>query len=158
MVSITSFPVGSALLRMAGFQPRVKRADEIVNNSAVLQNDNDLLVAVEATSTYLVLICAIYRASAVADFQTAFAIPAGAELDGVKFPDLTGSNWQRNVSTGPESHIGDGVAIDGTFLYVGRLVVAGTAGNLTLQWAQNTAEATDCTVRLGSWMLVLKVA
>ena len=139
-----------------------KTATETVNNSTTLQNDDTLLAALVA-SEVVAFECAVrYNASATADMKFAFTVPAGATLNwgmagGYRDAALN------NVNTGST---GSGVALDIStagagaeefLLLVGTVVNSTTAGNLQLQWAQNTANVSDAAVAAGSWLKVWRV-
>jgi hypothetical protein len=151
----------------------VKSADETVTNSASLQSDNHLLFTTTANAKYLVDIALFVSqdANAVgADFKFGFSMPASATWSGGGgLPDLTvgataagDGNWTGvagSVST-PRLCGLDGNAGNVTQLVFTVLVeTAGTAGTVTLQWAQNTATAgVGTTVKARSWLRAERVA
>ncbi|GHE47426.1 hypothetical protein GCM10017673_56610 [Streptosporangium violaceochromogenes] len=144
-----------------------KTADETVNNSSALQDDNHLVAAVAASATYIVEAFVIYDAATAADLKLAFTGPSGATLDWTSTALGTAATAGTGSLTVSASTIGDGSAVPlggvgaGTKVVAqirGLLVVAGTAGNLTTRWAQNTANASDAIVRTNSWMRLTRVA
>ncbi len=168
---LTNFPSGSALevlRRNAGntalefavvsggtgntFARVVKKADEIVNNSTAFQNDDELVVALQANKTYCGILNCIINSSAVADFKYAFTIPSGAS--GSK----TNSSLSSVVAPASASIIDvdilNGIAADGMFQLYFKIIVTATAGNLQLRWAQNTAEVSDTKVIQGSSLVI----
>lgn len=138
-----------------------KTANETINNSAVLQNDDALVLAVEANSTYLVDLRLIINSNTTADFKMTFTVPAGASGSVHYFEGSTPSTAAA-VLQGPGSITGtaafSGIAADQIVLVQGVLVVAGTAGNLQLQWAQNTANPSNTIVGSNSYLMLTKVA
>lgn len=135
-----------------------KTVTETVNNSTVLQNDNELLFPILANEKWTFISLIIYNSSAVADFKLDYTIPAGASG---KFSSF---NW---VSSGVAGEyfipIGSvtnaaGAAADMGLLLSGYVANGATAGNVQFQWAQNTAEVSNTQVLLGSWILAHKVA
>ncbi|MEX5711822.1 carbohydrate binding domain-containing protein [Parafrankia sp. FMc6] len=142
-----------------------KTANETVNTSATFQDDDHLTATVAANGVYMVEGLLIYDASTTGDIKIQWVAPAGAALDwttaglgsgatgAVASVDLTARTL---ASTPPLGGVGVGTKVAVPFR--GLLVVAGTGGTFKLQWAQNSAEATDCTVYSGSHMLLRKVA
>lgn len=142
-----------------------KTADETVNNSNVLQNDDELLFAIAANEirrARFVLFVANPAAGtgATADFQAAITLPAGASMVGV----MQGAGTAA-TNAGATSGAMRSMTVSGTGKAVGALdadtvivtievvVTCGaTAGNVTLQWAQSTATATDTIVKAGSFV------
>src|SRR6185503_11810362 len=88
-MSWTSIPAAGAKLRgsvlsslVTELRPVtvVKGSDEIVSNSATLQDDDELLLAVAANVTYRWSIGVAFGAGTAADFKFAFTFPTGATL------------------------------------------------------------------------------
>lgn len=133
----------------------VKTADETVNNSAVLQDDNELTVPIASSETLLVEVFVYATSSATADFRFNLTAPAGATI--------VGSTWgSRNDnllamypvnSTGVQAWSGQ----TSPYRMVATVINSTTAGNVTFQWAQNTAEASDTIVKLGSAIMATSV-
>jgi hypothetical protein len=144
-----------------------KTANESVTSSAVLQNDDHLLLQVAANATYLLELFLIYDGDAAGDIQIGFTFPAGATIDWTPGGLTTGATQQSgsvklaHVSTGA----GEGVGAVGTGAgnrvvarATGILQVAGTAGTLQLQWAQLASSATATTVLANSWMALRRIS
>lgn len=110
--------------------------------------DPHLVVAVEANATYNVLANLVWRPSGSGGFRFKFTGPTGAEmiyLDNDSGSVLTiNSELTFNITTG--ASIG------------GILVTAGTAGNLSLFWAQNASNATATVLNEHSGLWVRRVA
>jgi hypothetical protein len=151
----------------------VKSADETVTNSATLQLDNHLLFTAAANAKYLVDVVLIMTqtANAVgADFKMGFSLPAGASWSGgAPNPDVSvgasaagDGNWAALLGAAASAlpYGLDGNAGNDTVLFLKALVeIAGTAGTVTLQWAQNTATAAvGTTVQAKSWLRAERVA
>lgn len=127
----------------------VKATPEQVTSSTTLQNDDHLLLPVEANTNYSLSGYLHYTSPTTADLKVAFTAPAGADLVwSLGGPPLSaapgsGTNNYNNVymnwaaATGP-LEIG-GVSFAMAVPLYGSLRVAGTAGTLQLQWAQVTA-------------------
>lgn len=110
--------------------------------------DPHLVIAVEANATYNVLANLVWRPSGSGGFRFKFTGPSGAEmiyLDNDSGSVLTiNSELTFNVTTG--ASVG------------GILVTAGTAGNLSLFWAQNVSNATNTTLNEHSSLWARRVA
>ena len=151
----------------------VKAANETVTNSAVMQSDDQLLFTAAANAKYLVdvVLFVSQNANAVgADFKVGFSLPAGASFSGGgPLPDLTvgataagDGNWTgllgasaASRACGVDGNSGNVTILNLTFL----VEVAGTAGTVTLQWAQNTATAAvGTTVNAKSWLRAKRIA
>jgi hypothetical protein len=144
----------------------IKTADETVTNSSTVQNDDQLFVPLLANSAYWFECMLIYDGIQAADIKIGFAFPAGASLvwtHGGLDIGSTGLNGEvsragRSAATGdagcPNGSTG------GTRVYMpveGRVATSGTAGNLQLQWSQNTANATGTIMGVDSVMIVQRL-
>lgn len=135
----------------------VKTSDETVNNSAVMQDDNELFIAVQPTaSRYLIKVFFVFDSSAVADIRDTITVPG--LLTGTPFedPGITSTT----TGTYGTAIFQDGTAsgtLKGMVLY-GTLSTDGTAGNILFRFAQSTAEATNTIVKAGAVMEVTRVA
>lgn len=151
----------------------LKAADETVTNSATVQSDDHLLFTAAANAKYLVefKLFVSQNANAVgADFKFGFSLPASASWSGGDgLPDLTvgataagDGNWTALLSASAAARACgvDGNAGNITGLSFSVLIVtAGTAGTVTLQWAQNTATAAvGTTVKANSWLKATRIA
>lgn len=133
-----------------------KTANETVNNSANLQNDDELKFAIAANEVWDVYLKVFYTSSAVADFRAGVVGPAGCVINGVlhKF-DLAGTFLMAGV--GLDNYNAQGtVAGRWTSIHF-TIRNGGTPGNLQFRWAQNTAEATNTIVYANSYVIAQKV-
>lgn len=162
---------GNLSVSGVGFRSFVRKtSDESVTSSTTLQDDNQLTLAVSANCTYAfrVWIMATDATDANGDIKFAFTFPTSAVchfsgkgphslLASGAFGD--GEYIARNTATS-----GSTVATYGLTTSVigieltGLLIVSGTAGNLQLQWAQNSSDANATTVQSGSFMTLERVA
>lgn len=110
--------------------------------------DPHLVVAVEANATYNVLANLVWRPSGSGGFRFKFTGPSGAEM--VYMDNDSGSVLA--INTELTFNVTTGASIGGT------LVTAGTAGNLSLFWAQNVSNATNTTLNEHSALWVRRVA
>lgn len=140
-----------------------KTADESVTSSVALQDDDSLLMALAANEVWHVKFVVIATsASATPDIKMAFTIPAGATM-GLMSPVIradTDAAWViKYVASGTAPFAVQLVAGDLTATEISGVVTnSGTAGNLTLQWAQNTSSATATTVKANSTLWAVKLA
>lgn len=130
-----------------------KTSDETVNNSAALQNDDDLLMALAANEVWAFEAYLIYTTPATPDIKFAFTVPAGATLQwGTVAYDSAGVLVQVDVSaSGTSKDFVDGTSYS---IFIQGVVLNGAnAGNLQLQWAQNTMNASNTKVLTGSYLI-----
>ena len=143
----------------------IKGADETVTSSTVLQNDNEFVMAVDANTDYYFESLIIYGADPAADLKCDWDGPTGATLDwcsdGItQSATATLDQVSRTAQTisGTPSH--GGITSNATFLiamHKGLLRVGGTAGNLTLTWAQNASSANGTVIKADSFLLLTRV-
>lgn len=142
----------------------VKAANEIVNGSQTLQDDDELKFAVVASGTYVWTSLIWYDSGTTPDIQFAFTWPASPTFARAAhiFTGTTaasdtpaGAIASQTVSgTKPTGAGGNGLGTTHLLFaqISGVLINGSTAGNVVLQWAQNTSDASDTTVYAGSWL------
>ena len=149
----------------------VKTADETVTSSTTLQNDDHLVLAAVANAVYVFALDLYITESTdyVGDSKMSFTCPTGATFDmhgaGAHATSFTGGTssdgeWIGKLATssaGATLAYGVGNVLTAVRVY-GRLVMSSTAGNLQLQWAQNTSDGTGTTLKAGSYMMMTRVA
>ncbi|MBD9700637.1 hypothetical protein IHE56_00730 [Streptomyces sp. ID01-12c] len=154
-----------------GFRSFVRKtADESVTSSTTLQNDNELVLAVSANCTYAfrVWLLATDATDANGDIKFAFTFPASAVCH---FSGRGPHTLLASGAFGDGEYIGRNTATSGSTVasyglttsvigieITGLLIVGANAGNLQLQWAQNTSDANATTVQAGSFMTLERVA
>lgn len=149
---------------VGGYRMAYKAADEQVDTSTAVQDDNHLTLTVAASGIYTFDGCLLFdSADANADFKLTFAGPTGAT--GWWAPvaitlgnaDGSGSTRLTKFDLASESTVG---AISGGSLALpsGYVAVGATAGSLTLRWAQASSSATPTVLRQGSWLRAHRVA
>jgi hypothetical protein len=133
-----------------------KTVDETVNNSATLQNDDELFVAVEASLTYDFEAEIFYNSGTTPDFKFGWTFPAGLTMTysvyaagGAVFLGYS------EIQTSVPVIDGQGAAV--AALLKGTVIVFSTAGTLQLQWAQNTANASNTVVAAGSYIRLRRI-
>ena len=133
-----------------------KTADETVNNSATLQNDDHLFFAVAANEIWAIqLIFAYYISESGSGIKFGWAVPTGATMMWASqiIGETTTLNTEANTTgLSPSSSITCLVRVFGV------VVAAATAGNVNLQWAQSTAGVRDTTVKANSYLIGHKLA
>jgi hypothetical protein len=145
-----------------------KTADETVSNSAVVQNDDHLLFPIAANEAWYVEAFLLAQgASATADFKWGWSGPASATANWslAALADATvGGYVQRTVGLTSSSALAIGstastAGLSGTTTVKleGIFTAAGTAGNINLQWAQDTATVENNKVLLGSFLKIRRV-
>lgn len=115
-----------------------------------------------ASATYMVYANFAYNAGATPDFKYRFSVPTGCTFNGFRlFYNPAGGtvppviNW---IPCGPQGGVTgmNGAALDVFCIVTGTLIVGSTAGNLGLEWAQDTSSATASTVNIGSYLLAIR--
>ncbi|HEX5568484.1 MAG TPA: hypothetical protein VFY14_16430 [Streptomyces sp.] len=124
----------------------VKTQDQTKTNNAAVGADPDLKVPVAANARYLVSVPLVW-ANTAGGLRVSFTGPSGATMA-----------WTDNDSGGAPT-IGTQMTFQGSkgTTLSGVLVTAGTAGTLTLTWAQSVADASATTLRAGCAMVVQRV-
>lgn len=134
-----------------------KSADEVVNNSAVLQDDDELLLALTINGFWVFkfVLWVVQGASAAAEFKPSITGPAGSTYN-------MGGTLEFNAVTANDRTFPYWVNTDANEVKMvvlpGWISTGANAGNLQLQWAQNVATAVDTTVKKGSYLLARKTA
>lgn len=129
-----------------------KTIDETVNNSDVLQDDDDLHFVVGANEVWHVRYCLSYDTTAAANFQFQVTVPSGAGRVNCLY-ETSGFILGCEVETGsPHSH--DVAAESDSVLRLDAfLVIGSTPGTVQLEWAQHTARNSDTNVNTGSFLV-----
>jgi len=147
-------------------QLAVKAADETVNSSTTLQNDDALVVALSASTNYAIIMYLVINSTANADFKYDFAVPTSPTAVGNRqhFYGIGGAASASGNLVQAEANA-VGLETDVTVLCAdgnshGLMMMAAirngsNAGNLQLRWAQGTSHADDCSVLQGSWLLAI---
>jgi hypothetical protein len=129
-----------------------KSVIESRSNDSVLTDDDELFAAVEANSVYVMQGWVHWTSPTTPAIKFGWTAPAGATLDWSSSVDPDVNYTLASVMTRT------GAVVHRVLMLVGLLVVGGTAGDLHLQWAQNTANGSSTTVQANSWLRLEKVA
>lgn len=150
----------SALIIEARSVGANKTSTQNVNNSTTFTNDTEIVVAGVANAVYDCFLHIIYNSSTVADFKTQLSLPAGA----------TAANWSYRAEPGATLLTGIagasagiqsgsfGTGADEVLDMWGLVIMSGTAGNIQLQWAQNTLEVSNTAVKAGSYLRMNRIS
>lgn len=148
-----------------------KSANQDVSNTTTLANDSELVVALEASSFYVVEFDIIYSATnATVDYQWAFALPSistGEHAQGwwtgmttafaSQFLNGIGSTTQWPLTS--PGVPGDNVGLAYPFMFHGRFtLITNGAGNLQYKFALASAGTAVARTKAGSRLRVKKLA
>ena len=135
-----------------------KTADEIVNNSTTLQNDDHLLLAVAANEIWEIILITRLAGVADASCKGAFTVPTGGAI-ARQTALKTGGTGLEEVDATTSFEIGS-TSVMTSYTSLARCVYIGgsNAGNVQLQWAQLTATVGDTTMRANSFIIAYKLS
>ena len=131
-----------------------KTADETVNNSTTLQDDDHLVFAMAANTSYIIEAVFLLNATGTTpDFKFGWTVPAGCAMF---WGLLTGTRWTGASVLLDETATRTSSGVNGTTGAAYRAFVrnGANAGNLQLQWAQNVADASDSKVLKHSNLII----
>ncbi len=138
-----------------------KTGDETVNNSLVLQDDDDLVFAVAANETWEFEANLLVTSAAAAGFDWDFTMPAATTYTRKTSWLWDGTTIRVVVSTAldtEDSHPGAVAVLASDVLIIRGLIVNGAnAGSVQLRWAQNVADVSDTKVLAGSYLRARRV-
>jgi len=131
----------------------VKKVDEIVSNSTVFQNDDELFIPLLANTIYSFKFWQIYLSTTVADFKTRFIVPAAATglycFDGLAIASRMNA-FSTDLNQSGNGGLGD------LSPFAGRIIMGANAGNFQIAWAQQTAEVSNTTMLQGATLEVIR--
>lgn len=137
---------------MRRMQYAVKAADEAVNNSATLQNDNDLRFYGQAGKAYAVeILIDVDDTDVDAGIDIALSMPSGATFRG----NLASAADALAAWTGAEVTLAEA---DSVVQINGIVKIGATAGDVRLQWAQTAATVGDTIVKANSYITAFRVS
>ena len=147
----------ATILSLLKIAKAVKLADETVNNSNTLQNDDALLFAVSTNDRWGFIIQVVFTGHVDGDIKFAITTPGGTHCNWTGVGYTGGTLTQFTIINATTSQ-----AVDTNGATERSLVIIGearttAAGNMQLQWAQSTAHASDTKVLAGSWLVAWKV-
>lgn len=128
-----------------------KTADQTVNNSTTLVNDDELLFAVAANEVWVFRVYLLVATGGTPDIDFSFSCPSGATVRW-----CLGSDSVREFAAGTEMYWA-GALTKGFGELLGIVINGSTAGNLQLQWTQNVANVSDTKVLTDSCIIATQV-
>lgn len=135
-----------------------KTADETVTSSSTVQNDDHLVLPVEANSYYKLELMAYIANVNDSGMRWRWTIPSGASGSATGFFAFGSSMTPlRHAIGGGELTQVATITQDYGWHLTGFVIVGGTAGNVQLQWAQENLSAGTTTLRAGSWLSLTKM-
>jgi hypothetical protein len=134
-----------------------KPTDEVVNNTGALQNDDHLTFPIWANETWIGDILVDYTSPVAQDIRFAITAPAGATCVYSVMDFDEGTAATANTACPTAIIMTTDSATDESATISFSVVNAGTAGNITLQWAQWTPAAVNTTVHDGSYLNAYRV-
>jgi hypothetical protein len=140
-----------------------KGGTESVTSSTTLQNDDYLFVPVVANAIYTLHAMFLYGGATAADLKLLLRTPTSGSFTGMATGLVVGAATAADNAnipmTGNSSEVfgalGSGTQI---LTVLGKLVTAGTAGNLQVEWAQNVSSGTATQVFGNSFLDLRRVS
>ncbi len=136
------------------FAVRVKPADVTKNDDVTLADDDTLVFTPTINKVYFIQLSIFYIMSGNSGFKYAMSLPTGAVADWLP----NGSTWGQFIkvstranATTPLGATQGGNNMNATTM---RLVMSSTAGDVAMQWAQNSSHADSTTLLAGTAMIV----
>lgn len=136
-----------------------KTADETISSDAVLGDDAVLKFAMLANTKYTFRARIFFDTSAAADFKYRHSGPAAPTLVRIHRRELNSGGTADLASTVDTAYSSADIAItsvlgtDGGYIELDGIIHNGAnAGDFVFQWAQNTSDASNTTVRAGSYI------
>jgi hypothetical protein len=142
-----------------------KTADESRTSNTTFTDDAHLSLAVAANEVWQFQYMLITQGSTAGDFKFQWTFPAGAIASvNSTLVGTTGANTTYILDSGtsplgPVTGDGTASATSPRIVWIaGFIINGGSAGNFTLQWAQNSSSATASTLRTNSALWGAKLA
>lgn len=137
----------------------LKTADEIVNNSTVLQNDDELFYPLAGDTNYHIFLYLVGSSVTVLpNIRMTYTVPAGA-VNHMQLQYFAPDNiWAggQGIATNNFGPIYTQAAKK--LLAIGNIFVFNVnPGNFQIQWAQSTAAIQDTQVQIGSYLIIRKI-
>jgi hypothetical protein len=140
-----------------------KLADESVTSSTTFQNDDVLVLTVDANKVYELVVCLRCDGDAAGDIKCQFTVPSGTvyQLAAVRLAVSASTEAETLSEDWTEVNILQsgcvGAGNDFMIRAQGLVIVSSTGGSLQLQWAQNTSSAVATKVKARSYLLLKRV-
>lgn len=138
------------------FRVKVTTNQTDASNNTTLFNITELVKAVASNKTYRFRLGIQYSASTVADAKMQVVGPAGSDISQWFFRGFGAAAMAYSDGAAAGGAVvglgGNGVSTRTCFWADGFIAIGGTSGNIQIQWAKNTAEASTVTIYSGSFM------
>lgn len=157
----------ASLLRSMLPQTVRKTSDEQRSATTTFVDDTHLIFAAEANAVYTMVGWIKYFASTVPDIKIQFSVPSGCLGEwawnmpgsGTTTTGTTGYSIRTETNDVAGSRTGYGTSDSNMFTPVSGIFRMSTAsGNISLQWAQNTSDATATVLFTDSWLEFRRIA
>ncbi|UJV42096.1 hypothetical protein CVT30_21580 [Streptomyces sp. AMCC400023] len=157
----------ASLLRSMLPQTVRKTADESRSATTTYADDTHLVFAAEALAVYTMVGWVKYFADPTPDIKMLFSVPSGCLGEwawlmpgqGTAASSLLGYPLRTETIDAGSGRTGYGTSDSIHFTPVSGLFrMSSTAGNIALQWAQNTSNATATTLYTDSWLQFQRIA
>lgn len=152
-----------------------KTSDTTVTSNATPSTDPHLSIAVPANTIWEMVGCLFYTSTIITgDLNYQFSGPAGVSgfyttvgpstvvnTDPPNEAVGASQSGNRTIATAPGSGRSYGVPVASSIFGLelkGMFEIAGTAGNITVDWSQSTSQATGTTMKIYSWFRLTRVA
>ncbi|HEX9704448.1 MAG TPA: hypothetical protein VGA20_04325 [Gemmatimonadales bacterium] len=131
----------------------VKAETETVNTSDTLQDDDTIQWTAAPNTIYWVEALLIITTGATPDIKLQWSVPSGtADTGYFTAVGVSGGGIVEDSAT-----VIQGALTSTRFHIRGEIVIAATGGDVALQWAQNTSDASDTDVEQNSWFEVRRI-
>ena len=144
--------LGAYSVRDERIQIAVKQVTTSRDSTDTLADDPELIIPVQANHIYSVTILVWYSGDATPDIKFTLAAPAGA-TGGFRQTNTSPNGVRLALGTAVVGNL-NGAEVRGISL-VGSLQTAGTAGNISIQWAQNASDANAVSLLINSILTVI---
>jgi hypothetical protein len=138
-----------------------KGSGQSVTSSTTLVNDSALAIELQANAVYsFILVLGYNGASGAGNLKFGWALPSGSSMGYSLYGNSTSGSatdgpWETASSVPALGTSGTGTSLGA--VAQGTVSTGSTAGDMQLQWAQNTTNSTATTVLAGSVLLAWQV-
>lgn len=139
---------------------RSKTVDESLANSTTLQDDDDLTITLGANQTWVIDgYLHVETTSNQPDFKFAFTVPGGATFNAGFHVNENATNILAGAlnTSGVSQTVNLTSNAPSILVYKIMIQMGGTAGDFTIQWAQDNSNSTAINVLTGSFFMASRV-
>lgn len=150
----------SDILEFLGFGV-VKAVSENLSSNAALQDDDELRLSMVANRLYAVTASFIQNSNSTADFKFSFVETSSGGVDGyfdvVAIPS-GGTALTIQSGTFGTVFTGEGASANRAMLVTGWISVGANSGDVLVQWAQNTSNASTTSMIADSYLTLRRLS